>query len=325
MYIDNKLIFIAGGTGLAGTSIMCSILESHPSARIRATYSQTEPFIKDERVEYVHGDLTSQSDCRRMVRGCDAAIMAAAFTAGSGVLTSQPHKYVNENLIMNSQMLEAFNSEGVKRVVYIGTASAYQEFEGTIKEEQLDYNQDPHEAYFGVGWVARYLEKICKFWHDKYGMEIVIARAANIYGPYAKFDPLTANFIPAIIRKATDKMDPFEVWGSPYVTRDVVFSEDFGRGIAIMLDNDAISFDVFNIGSGIRTTVENVVEWSLMFSGHKPSEIKYLSDMPVTIRYRGLDCSKANNMLGWKPKYTPEEGLKKTLEWWTKNRSWWKK
>lgn len=326
MFLENKKIFIAGSTGLAGTAIMQAIIDHHPTTRIRAAvYKNTAPFFEHERIEYVRGDLKSLEECKEMVRGCEGAIMSAAFTAGSGVLTSQPWKYVNENVIMNSQMLEAFALEGIKRVVFISTASLYQEFEGHIKEDKLDLNQDPHVAYYGIGWVARYLEKICRFWYDKCGMQILIARAANIYGPYAKFDPKTSNFIPAIIRKAVDKMDPFEVWGNAGVTRDVIYSSDFARAILLMLDNEDISFDVFNVGSGMPTKVGDVVHWALNYSGHSPSKVEYISDRPVTINFRGLDCSKLQEMLGWEPLVSTEEGIKETTQWWIKNRSWWKK
>lgn len=326
MYLDSKLVFLAGSTGAAGSSIMRYIISNYPTVKIRAAYYQhTKPFIEHERVGYVYGDLKSQEDCRKMVKGCDCAIMAAANTAGSNVIISQPWDYVNDNLIMNAQMLEAFHLENIKRLVYIGSTTLYPEFEGHIKEDSLDLNKDPHPAYFGFGWVVRFIEKLCKFWHDKYGMEIAIARAANIFGPYAKFDPATSNFIPAIIRKAVDKMDPFEVWGSPDVTRDVIYSEDFGRAIVMMIDNDKIKFDIFNIGTGVRTTVDDVVKWALKYAGHKPSKVKYSADKPTTIKFRALDCSKAKEMLSWQPQFTIEQGIKKTTEWWIENRSWWKK
>jgi len=326
VYLDNKLVFLAGSTGVAGSSIMKYILNNYPTTKIQAAYYQhTKPFIEHERVEYVYGDLKSQENCRKMVKGCDCAIMAAANTAGSNVLISQPWEHVNDNLIMNAQMLEAFHFENIKRVVYIGSATLYPELEGNIKEDELDLNKDPPPVYFGFGWVVRFTEKLCQFWHNKYGMDVAIARAANIFGSYSKFDPATSNFIPAIIRKAVDKMTPFEVWGSPDVTRDVIYSEDFGRAIVMMMDNDKIKFDTFNIGSGVRTTVGDVVKWALKYAGHKPPKIKYSSDKPTTIKFRALDCSKAKEMLGWQPQFTIEESIKKTTEWWIENRSWWKK
>jgi len=326
VYLNNKSVFVAGSTGCAGSSIIRHIINNYPAAKIRAAYyKHTEPFIRHERVEYVFGDLKSQNDCKKMVKGCDCAIMAAANTAGSNVIVSQPWEHINDNLIMNAVMLEAFHSEDIKRIVYIGSATLYQETEGHIKEDSLDLNKEPHTAYFGFAWVVRFIEKLCKFWHDKYGMEILIARAANIFGPYAKFDPATSNFIPAIIRKAVDKMDPFDVWGSADVTRDIIYSEDFARAIMMMMDNDKIGFDVFNIGTGIKTTVNNVVQLALKCAGHEPSRIQYSEDKPTTSKFRALDCTKASELLGWQPQFTIEQGISKTTEWWIQNKDWWSK
>jgi GDP-L-fucose synthase len=251
--------------------------------------------------------------------------MAAAISGGSQMATSEPWRYINDNLIMNAQMLEAFYFENIKRVIYIGSATLYQEFDGYIKENDLDLNKDPCSAYFGFGWVVRLIEKLCEFWHAKHGMEIVIARVSNIFGPYTKFSPQISNFISALIRKAVDRMDPFEVWGEPDVTRDVLYSEDFGRAIALMMDKNDIKFDIFNIGSGTKTTVNDAVNWVLKYTDYKNSKIKYTKDKPATFKFRALDCSKAEKILHWKPEFSVEEGIKKTVEWWIKNKEWWKK
>ena len=324
--LSSKTVFLAGSTGLVGSSIMQYMLNNYPETRIRAaSYKHTEPFFCDRRIEYVSGDLRSAEDCRRMVRGCDCALMAAANTGGSYQLATEPWKQVNDNAIMNSQMLEAFHFENVKRVVYIGSATLYQECPTPVKEERLNLSRDPPPAYLGIGWVVRYIEKLCSFWRNQSNMEILMARAANVFGPYAKFNPLTSNFIPALIRKAVDKMDPFEVWGSPDVTRDVVYSEDFARAVVMMLDRNDIEFDTFNVGSGQRTTVGEVIKWILEAAGHKPSEIRYCPDKPTTIQSRALDCSKIRKTLGWEPEYTIEAGISKTTEWWIQNKGWWKR
>lgn len=211
MYIDNKLVFLAGSTVSVGSAIMKYILENHPTTRVLAAYRKTEPFIKHERVEYISGDLRLQDDCRRMVKGCDCAIMAASNSAGSKLMTSQPWRFLNDNIQMNTQMLEAFYLENIKRVVYIGTARVYQEFDVYIKENELDMNKDPHSAYLGVAWIGRFIEKMCQFWHEKTDMEIISVRAANIFGPYASFNPSTSYFIPAIIRKAVVENAPLGI------------------------------------------------------------------------------------------------------------------
>jgi nucleoside-diphosphate-sugar epimerase len=321
----NKMLFLAGSTGMVGTSILTNILKDRARIRIRASYLHTRPFIRDKRIEYVKGDLRSLSDCRRMVRGCDRAIMAAAVTSGAAGLVAKPVEQVSDNILMNTQMLEAFYRENVKRAVYIGSSTVYQEYKGSIREDQLDLNKPPHPGYAGIGNVVRFIEKLCEFWHVQTGIEIVILRATNIFGPYARFDPQSSNFIPAIIRKAVARMDPFEVWGSPRVVRDVIYSEDFARGVVAALGKENIRFDIFNIGSGLQTEVSGVVRLALQCAGHIPGRITYNGSRPTTSSFRAFDCSKAGRLLGWKPACTLEEGIRITADWWIKNRGWWKR
>lgn len=323
--LNNKNIFLAGSTGLAGTSILQYITTYYPDAHIRAAYHNTKPFIECNNVEYVKGDLRSLDQCRKMAHNCDFAIMAAANTGGSFQLINESWKQVNDNIFMNSQMLEAFYLEKIKRVFYIGSATLYQEFENTITESEIDYNRDPPPAYMGIGWVNRYIEKLCLFWRNQSNMEIVIARTANIFGPYARFDPQSSNFIPAIIRKAIDKAEPFEVWGSPDVVRDVIYAEDFAKAIVSLLIHNEIKFDIFNVGSGIATRVDDVVNWILNASGHKPKSLLYDPNKPTTTKSRILDCSKIQNNINWKPKNQIKQGIEKTTKWWKENISWWKK
>lgn len=323
--LDNKKIFLAGATGSVGSAVLQHIVDNYPNTTVRASYRQREPFIKNERVEYVKADLRSLAGCRNAVRGCDCAVMAASYSAGSKLMTSQPWLFINDNIFMNSQMYEAFFHEKVKRAVYIGTATVYQEFEGYIKEDDINMNIDPHSAYLGVAWISRFLEKLGLFWHQKTGIDVINLRSSNIFGPYANFDPATSYFIPAIIRKAGDRMDPFEVWGSPEVTRDVLYSEDFAAAIAALLSDTSIKFDVFNIGSGVKTTVGEVVNWAIKHSGYKPSKINYDLTKPSTIKFRALDISKLKKATGWQPKFSIEEGIRKTAEWWSKNKETWKR
>src|SRR5579859_2890365 len=325
MSLDDKLVFLAGATGLAGSSILSDLLERYPTTRIRAAYyAHTAPFLDHPRVEYVYGDLRSPARCRKLLRGCDGAILAA-LSQGRRRGQTGALAQASGTAVLNTQLLEACRLEQVKRVVCVGTVTLYQEFDGYIKEDQLDLNQDPHPAYRGIGWVMRFIEKLCQVYHEQAGLDILLVRSANIFGPYARFNPATSNFIPALIRKAVDKLDPFEVWGSPQVTRDVIYSTDFGRAIAMLLERDDLQFDVFNIGSGVKTTVGQVVTWALRAAGHRPNQIKYNSDRPTTNPIRALDCAKARRVLGWEPQYTVEQGIQLTTDWWLSNQAWWKK
>lgn len=323
MFIDGKTILVAGGTGLAGSGVVRALLRHSPSVRVRVSHRGGGAVPDDPRVELVHADLTEAKDCRRAAAGCDAAVMAAAFTAGAQSSRDEPWRQVTDNVVMDARLLEAFHQEGVRRVIYVSTASAYQDFDGFIREDQMAWDRDPPQAFMGVGWGKRYGEKACRFWHDSTGMEVLIARLANVFGPNAKFDPATSHFIAATIRKAVDHLDPFPVWGSPHVVRDVLYADDFGDAVTAMLNATSIPFDVFNIGSGRKTTVGEVVEWTLRHAGHTPSRIAYGEDGPQTVPFRALDCAKARDMLGWRPSVGIEDGIRRTISWWQDNKESW--
>lgn len=325
MSMNGKRVFVAGATGLAGSAILKCLLGQDSSVTILAACNQTVPFLHDERIEYVQVDLSSPEACRRVVADCDYAVMAAARTSGAAVLASQPWQQINANLFMNATLLQALAEAGVKRLVLVGSASLYQNFEGYIREDQLDLNQDPPASYLGIGWVTRYIEKLCAFWHRQAGLDIVLVRAANIFGPFSRFNPETSNFIPALIRKAVAGLEPFEVWGSSEVTRDVIYADDFARAVVMLLEREDISFDVFNVGSGIRTTVGDVVEWVLKYAGHAPARIIYNDQRPTTVPFRAIDCTKARDMLGWAPEYSVEKGIEHTVAWWKENKDRWTK
>jgi len=326
MYLDGKRVLVAGATGLAGRSILRHLLRYCPRTRIRAVFHEKmRHALRDRRLEYVRADLCRLQDCRRVAKGCDSVFMAAAQTGGAQAAVLEPWRQVTDNAVMNAHILQACHDAGVRRIVCVGSATLYQPQEGPIREEDLKLDCDPYPSYFGIGWVTRFVEKLCRCWHEKAGLEVVLARCANIYGPFARFDPARANFIPALVRKAVDKMDPFEVWGSADVARDVIYADDFASAVVAMMNAAEIRFDVFNVGSGKTVTVGDAVTWVLAAARHAPRRITYRDDKPVTIRSRILDITKAMKLLGWKPEVGPREGIAKTVAWWQENRRHWKR
>lgn len=318
-----KRVFVAGGAGMVGSGIIKHLLAEHRDVRIFASAHRTAPFLEYGGLEYRRADLSSIEDCRAAMAGCDAAVMAAAHTANSKTIREAPFEILMANLKMNTTFLEACRLEGIRRVVFIGSATVYQDFAGSIREDMLDLNQDPHGAYFGFGWAGRFTEKVCELLHRECGMDVLLVRASNVFGPFAKFDPDTSNFIPALIRKAVDRQDPFEVWGHPDVVRDVIYVDDFAAAAVRLLNAGALKFGVFNVGSGAATTVRSVVGLVLKHASHTPSRIVYDGNKPTTMPVRILDCSKARDALAWKPEIGIEEGIRRTVDWWKDNKGWW--
>jgi GDP-L-fucose synthase len=324
MILGGSRILVAGGTGLGGQAVVRALLDIHPDIVIRVPHrSRNGAFIDDARVEYVTADLSRRENCMAVAAGCQAAVLAAAVTGGAKAAQAAPWLQVTDNTVVSAYMLEACARANVKRVVLISTASAYQPFDGPIREDQMDWSIDPHPAHFGVGWVYRFVEKACQFWHDKTGIEAAIFRLANIYGPFARFDPATANFIPALIRKATADNCPLQVWGHAGVIRDVLYVDDFASAVVAALVQPGLTLDVFNIGSGQAVTIGQVAESILRATGRDPGQVVYEAAGPVTIDKRVLDIQKARKILGWMPETELDTGVRRTADWWQTNAETW--
>ena len=131
----------------------------HAGRRAQGHLLLRRPGFPVDGCEYVRADLTNREDCLRAAKGCDAAVLMAAVTGGAKSAKDAPFRQATDNLVMDAQLLQALYEQGVKKVVYVSTVTVYQEFEGTIAEDDLDLNRDPHGAYFGVGWAKRSAEK----------------------------------------------------------------------------------------------------------------------------------------------------------------------
>jgi nucleoside-diphosphate-sugar epimerase len=143
-----RTVFLAGATGLAGHSILRRLLLEPGVERILAGHtSYGGVFVEHPRVTYVRGDLRNTADCERIMAGADLAILAAAQSGGAQEAASQPWKQVTDNIVMDAVQLEVLHKVGVRRAVYVSSATVYPETHGYLKERDLDWNQPPAPAY----------------------------------------------------------------------------------------------------------------------------------------------------------------------------------
>lgn len=327
-------VFVAGGAGMAGHAVIEALLKRRPNGRVRASFRHTPPAVDDERVEFLPLDLTDRQALVTALRGCDQAVLVAAEGGGIRTLAEEPWRQVGPNLILATTWLEAIHDAGVQRALVVGSATCYQPLAATIREDQLDWNEDPSPEAFGVGWVTRAVEKLCEFGRRSAGLDIVCVRAANIYGPRARFDPARSNVIPALVRKVAD-LSPraaaprhrrtLEVWGSPDVTRDVIYSADFGEAVARLLDESAANGRVFNVGSGRPVQVGDIVKTLLRLTDNEDVDIVYSAGAPASASTRVLNCDALTAAVNWAPPTSIEDGLRETLRWWRNNRATWLK
>jgi len=310
-------VLVAGGAGFVGANVINRLLSL--GADVRATVHRKDPVILDKRIKYLKCDLTRMEDCQKAVRGRDYVFLCAASTSGAAVIASTPLIHVTPNVLMNSQMLEAAYFAKVKKFVWLSSNAAYPPTgDRPVKEDEM-FDGDPYETYFGVGWMKRYTEILCRMYSEKLKnpMPTVVIRPSNIYGPYDDFDFATSHVMAALIRRVVERQNPFEVWGTGDDIRDWIYIDDFIDALMLATEN-IDSYNPINIGLGKGYSIKNALQMMLEIDGYTDAQVIFDPSKPSMIPIRLIDISKAESFLGFKPKTSLREGIKKTIAWYRK-------
>ncbi len=318
MFKDARVL-VAGGAGFIGSNLIKRLISE--GARVRATVHRKPPVILDDRVEYVTCDLTGMDDCKKVVSDMDYVFLCAASTSGAAVMASTPLVHVTPNIVMNSQMLETAYFAKVKKFIWLSSNAAYPPSgDRPVKEDEM-FNGDPYETYFGVAWMKRYTEILCRMYSEKLKdpMATVVLRPSNVYGPYDDYEFETSHVMAALIRRVVERHDPFEVWGTGDDVRDWIYIDDFID--AMMLAAKKIeSFTPVNIGLGIGYSIKQALAVMLEIDGYTEANIVYNSSKPSMIPIRLIDTTLAEKLLGFKTGTDLRTGISRTLDWYRNNR-----
>jgi len=317
MFYHGKVVLVTGGTGFVGTHFVQQLLDL--GATVRVTVHKRPLVIKDKRIQIVQADLTRMEDCLAAVKGVNFVFHAAGAVSAAGLTASKPISAITTNLILTARMLEAACAGNVERFLLFSSSTGYPVTDHPAKEEEM-WTGPTHPSYFGYGWMRRYLERIGEFVVSKYHLKIALVRPTAVYGRWDDFNPATSHVIPALIRKAVEKEDPYEVWGIGTEVRDFLHITDLIRGSLFMMEHYA-TCDPVNIGYGKTVTIAGIVNLILKAAGHENATVKFDASKPTTIPFRMVDTSKAKKILGFEPKVSLEEGLKDTVKWYAENRT----
>jgi GDP-L-fucose synthase len=308
----NAKVLVTGGAGFVGINLINRLLDD--GAQVRATLYNKDPVIKDHRIEYIRGDLRLEEDCEKVVDGMDYVFMCAANTSGAKVMSTTPLVHLTPNMLMNIQMLQAAYTFGVKKFLFISTNTVYPLTDFAVKES--DVTNEFYESYHIVAWMKRFTEIVCEMYSNriKEPMKTIVVRPGNLYGPYDKFDWEKSKVIPAIMRRAIERHDPFEVWGDGMDLKDFLYIDDCIDGLILAMEN-MDEFEPINIASGIPVTIRDVLTQILKSANYDDADVQYDSSKPTMIPKRMIDISLAKEKLGFEPKVSLQDGIHKTVQW----------
>jgi nucleoside-diphosphate-sugar epimerase len=240
----------------------------------------------------------------------------AADMGGIGYITASLADISRNNILINTQMLEASRLNGVRRFLFSSSACVYAGYKQksadvTPLREEDAYPADPEPGY---GWEKLFAEELCRYyWHD-YGFETRIVRFHNVYGPLGTYEGGKEKAPAAISRKValTSNGGEIQVWGDGEQTRSFMYIDDCVEGLVRLMRSDYR--EPLNLGNDRLITINGLVDLVSRISGKRLIKKHDLSK-PQGVRGRNSDNTRLSDVLGWVPSISLESGMEVTYKW----------
>ena len=261
-------------------------------------------------------DLRKWESCVEATKDIEVIYNLAADMGGIGYITAILADIARNNTLINTHMIEAARENEVERFFYSSSACIYPSYlqespDVTPLKESDAYPADPEEGY---GWEKLYMEKMCQYYTEDYGIKTRVARFHNVYGPLGTYDGGKEKAPAAICRKVAlaNDGDEIEIWGDGQQTRSFMYIDDCVQGIYEITNSNESK--PLNLGMDQMITVDELVDIVSEVSGKNLIK-KHDLTKPQGVRGRNSDNSELNNILGWAPEYSLQDGLSITYNW----------
>jgi GDP-L-fucose synthase len=308
---EKKRFLITGGAGFLGSHVVEKLKEKG-CGEIFIPRSKDYDLVKMEEVIRVYKDAKP-----------DIVIHLAASVGGIGANRANPGKFFYDNLMLGTQMMEIGRQMKIEKFVALATICAYPKFTPVpFKEENL-WNGYPEETNAPYGLAKKMLLVQSQAYRQQYGFNSICLFPVNLYGPRDNFDPESSHVIPALIKKCIDavrnKDSQIIVWGTGKPTREFLYVDDAAEGILLATEKYNKS-EPINLGAGFEISIYDLVNLIVKFTGFT-EKIVWDSSKPDGQPRRTLDVTRAEKEIQFKAKTDFEEGLRKTVEWYMKQKA----
>lgn len=316
-------VLITGGASFIGSHLVEELVAEGADVRVADDFSsgRREDLERVEnRIEIVEGNLKNRETALEATQGINTVFHLAADHGGRGYISSHPANCAR-NMALDNIVFEAAVENGVDRISYASSACVYptdiQQERRRLSEDMVDFDERGGAYADDVyGWAKLMGELSLQSHHDQYGIDASIVRIFTAYGPREN----ETHAIIALIAKAFAEQEPFQIWGDGEQTRNFTYVADITKALKLAAENVTDATPV-NAGISRYVTINEAVEYIFNYLDWKPENIDYMTDKPVGVRHRAADTTRAEELLGWEPEYTVEEGIENTLDWYVNTQS----
>jgi GDP-L-fucose synthase len=306
-YWNSRTVCVTGGAGFLGSFVVEKLRERGAG----------QIFVP--RIEKY--DLVNLPDIQRMLTDArpDVIIHLAALVGGIGANRARPAEFFYNNLMMGVQLMHEAWRAGVEKFIAVGTICAYPKFTPIpFKEENL-WEGYPEETNAPYGLAKKMLLVQTQAYRQQYGFNAIFPLPVNLYGPRDNFDLRTSHVIPALVRKCLEAKaagaKEIVLWGDGSPTREFLYVEDAAEGLLLAAERYN-GPEPFNLGSGQEIRIADLAGLIARLTGFIGS-ITWDTSQPNGQPRRALDTGRAERFFGFRASTPLEEGLKRTIAWYT--------
>ncbi|MGA7657344.1 MAG: GDP-L-fucose synthase [Methylocella sp.] len=300
---NKRRIWVAGHRGMVGSAIMR-----------RLAGEDAEILTVDRR----DVDLREQDDVRQWVARAkpDVIILAAAKVGGILANDSYPADFLFDNLVIETNVIQAAHLAGVEQLVFLGSSCIYPKFAPQpIKEDALLTGPlEPTNEWYAVAKIAGI--KLCQAYRRQYGRRYISIMPCNLYGLNDNFDLSTSHVLPALIRKfhaaKTAGKTEVVVWGTGTPMREFLYVDDLADAVVFLMDRYDGS-EPINCGAGSDVSIRQLAETVGRVTGFE-GKLVFDTSKPDGTPRKLMDSSRLA-ALGWRPKTGLEEGIREVYRW----------
>lgn len=317
MNLRDKKVLVTGADGFIGSHLTEMLIKDGVQVRALACYNSfnnwgwLEDIPKSALLEIVSGDIRDAAFCRHLSKDINVVFHLAALIAIPYSYLA-PQSYVETNVLGTLNICQAAMDNGIQRIIHTSTSEVY----GTANYIPIDEKHplQPQSPYSASKIAA---DAMAMSFYNAFNLPLIIARPFNTFGPRQSARAI----IPTIISQLASGSTELKL-GDLSPTRDLNYVEDTCRGFIELAQTEGIHGETVNIGSGSEISIGDLAGLIMKIMDHQipiAQESQRLRPEKSEVRRLYCDNSKIRKLTGFQPQVSLEEGLKKTINWFTRS------